>query len=308
MPTAEDRRFRRYWTGRVRSRGFQRQLRTMLAEDLRSMAGEKVGDVIDAKRVRKAIERRDGTEVADRIVADLAIEANRVVARKLRAKKRSVRGLLDDDLAAGVDALLEERLVLTRHAEELIAELMRQELVRDIFTDVIHTSIVSFYKRIDPIFGGVTMRAVEGQIKSFIGLFMPLVQDRATAFVVDKRNQEIFADFARSIARGLFDEPLPNLMSLVATGNASKTRAVVRALVRSPKLRALNREMTLAVWDKVFARLRNEKVGDVLLIEDNADRWAAEAVDLLLPALVRPRVVDFIERELALAARHAGRI
>lgn len=276
----------------------------MLAEELRSMSHERIGDVVDAKLIRQLIERRDGTEISERVVADLALEASRVVARKLEAKKRSARALLDDDLAARVDASLQERIVLTRHAEELIGKLMRQKLVRDLFTDIIHTSIVSFYKRINPIFGGVTVMAVERQIKSFIGLFMPMVQDRATAFVVDKRNQEIFADFARSITSELLDEPLPHLMSLVSIGSPRRKQGLVRDLVRSPKLRALNREMTLAVWDTIFARLRNQKVGDVLLIEENADRWAAEAIDLLLPALVRPRLVDFLERELALAASH----
>jgi hypothetical protein len=61
--------------------------------------------------------------------------------------------------------------------------------------------------------------------------------------------------------------------------------------------------MKLAVWNAVFARLRHQRIGDILLLEENADRWAAEGVELLLPFLVQPGVVGFLERELSLASK-----
>jgi hypothetical protein len=210
---------------------------------------------------------------------------------------------MDDDVAAVVDALLEDQPAFTFHAEELITKVMRQELVRDVLTDVIHSSIVSFNERINPLFGGVAMMVLERQIKSFIGLFLPMVLERATDFVVDERNRNLFADFARAIIRGLLEEPLPHLLSLAPTRNRGKSPDLVGTLMRSPKFRALDRQMKLAVWNAVFARLRHQRIGDILLLEENADRWAAEGVELLLPFLVQPGVVGFLERELSLASK-----
>jgi hypothetical protein len=305
MPKAEPRRFRGYWTRRVRSPAFRRQLAAMLAEELYWVAARKVRDVVDTRRVRQLIEIAAESDLGDR-VDELILEAGLASLESLRAKKRSLREVLGADDAAAVEALIAERRVLGRDAERRIGNLMRQKLVRDLLTDIIHASIVSFYKRINPIFGGLAIRAVEGQIKSFIGLFMPMVLDRATGFLVDQRNQEMFADFARSIVRGLLDEPLPRLVSLISTGNPRATRALLRDLQRNPRLRALGRELALTAWDAGYARVRNEKVGAVLPLEENADRLAAEAVELLLPVLVRPHVVTFLESELTLAARHVS--
>jgi hypothetical protein len=302
MPKAEKSRFRGYWTRRVRSRAFQRVLAAMLAGELRALARKKVGEVVDAKRVRQRIEHKEGRTIDQRIFGELIREVGGTVARELRKTQRSARQLMDDDVSDIVDALIEEAPILA-HAEELITKVMQQELVRDVLTDVIHASIVSFNERINPIFGGMAMMMLERQIKSFIGLFLPMVLERATAFVVDRRNQELFADFTRSIIRGLLEEPLPRLFSLASTRETKKSRDLVGALMRSPKFRAIDRQMKLAVWNAVFARLRNEKVGNVLLLEENADRMAADAVDLLLPFLVRPTVVEFLERELLLATK-----
>lgn len=304
MPKAEKSRFRGYWMRRVRSRAFQRELAAMLAGELRSLAQKKVGAVVDAKRVRQRIERKETRTIDQRVLAELIREVGDAVARELRKTQRSARELMDDDVADVVDALLEEAPMLT-HAEELITKVMGQELVRDVLTDVIHASIVSFNERINPLFGGMAMMVLERQIKSFIGLFLPMVLERATAFVVDRRNQELFADFARAIVRGLLEEPLPRLFSLASTRNTKKSRDLVGALMQSPKFRALDRQMKLAIWNAVLARLRNEKVGDVLLLEENADRMAADAVELLLPFLVQPSVVGFLKRELLLATKSA---
>jgi hypothetical protein len=300
MPKPKKSRFHGYWTRRVRSPGFRRELAAMLAGELRSLAQKKVGAVVDAKRVRRRIERREGRAIDQRVLAELIGEVGDAVVRELRKTHRSARDLMDDDVAGVVDALLEEAPILA-HAEELITKVMQQELVRDVLTDVIHSSIVSFNERINPLFGGMAMMMLERQIKSFIGLFLPMVLEQATAFVIDRRNRELFADFARAIVRGLLEEPLPRLFPPPSTGSTKKSPDLVGALMRSPELGTLDRQMKLAVWNAVFARLRNRKVGDVLLLEENADRMAADAVELLLPFLLQPSVVGFLERELLLA-------
>jgi hypothetical protein len=90
--------------------------------------------------------------------------------------------------------LLAER---SSHTEEFVGDIMRQEFVRRLFTDSIFTSIVSFNQRINPFFGGLTMRVLEDQITGFIRLFMPMLIEQATAFAVSKDNQRIALDFAR---------------------------------------------------------------------------------------------------------------
>jgi hypothetical protein len=305
MPARDATRFQRHWKSRVRAPKFARELTALVAEEIRAAARAKVKDVVDVKRVRRLLEQADLAAFDDGVLTDLVIEAGRTVRARLRAKKQSARELFGAELSASVDALLEEPVVLSRRAESLIGRLMQTELVRDLFTDIIHTSIVSFNKRLNPLFGGVTMTALEPRIKGFIRLFMPMIQQQATAFVVDKDNREGFADFTASILRELLNQPLSNLLALGSVAGRSRARPLVRNGLRSATWQALHRELAIAVWEKLFARLRDKTLGDVIALDEYAEPIAAEIVATLRAALLRPRVVEFLEREAALAATAA---
>jgi hypothetical protein len=312
MPAAAG--FARRWTKRVRSPAFERALRALIADEVRAAARDRVKDVVDARRVRRLIERADPAVFDEQVLTELVLEAGRVVRARLRAKKKPLRDLLDAELTEGIETLLAEPIVLTRRAEDLVGQLMSTALVRDLFTDVVHTSIVSFNKRINPLFGGVTMAALEPQIKGFIRMFVPMLQKQAAGFVVGEQNRLVFADFTASVVRELLREPLPGLLALVAGGGRAgraQTRALVRALLRGPKVQALQREMALAVWDAAFARLRGSRLGDLVALEENAEPIAAEIAAAMRPLLVRPSVIAFLEREVLSvdpeADRGAGR-
>jgi hypothetical protein len=304
MPTrrsAEAKAYQRYWADRVQSEDFRRALRKVLEEEFRALAGQKVGDLVDAQAVAEMIKRWDKT-VNQGIAAEMVVEVSRLVAQELSQKKTSVRGLLDSRVADDLDTFLERRIVLSERAEEFISRLMQREFVQTLFTDIIHTSIVAFYKRVNPLFGAVATSMLEDQIKGFIRLFMPMVQRQATAFVVDERNQVLFSEFSRSIIRELVREPLPDLTAFASKGRNKKAEAFVTKAVASTRMQELVRSMSLSVWDGIYHRLHRRKLGDVLMLEKQAGWLAERGVEILLPVLSRPHLRQFVERELALAA------
>ncbi len=297
-PTA----YHRYWDQRVGSAEFRRALTDLIAAELRALSRQKFGDVIDLELTRAFIERGDDA-MNPAMVADLAIETQRLVGERLRAKRQSLHGLLDGTLVADIEALLDDELVLSEHAEEFIARLMGREFMQNLFTDIIHTALVSFYTRVNPLFGAFTMRAMDEQIRGFIRLFIPRVQQQATAFIMDRRNQAVFADFSRAIVRELLHEPLPHLFAFAtSSGDKERSARFVTHAAANPRLRALSREMSLAVWEGIHARLRGKRIGDVVRLARHADWFAARGAEIIVPILERPQVRSFVEGELARAA------
>jgi hypothetical protein len=303
--STEAKAYRRYWTDRVQSEEFMCALQSVLEEEFRALAGQKVGDLVDADAVAELIRRWDRT-VSQRVVAEMVVEVSRLLAQELSEKKTSVRGLLDSRIAGDLDAILERKIVLSERAEDFISGLMQREFVQTLFTDIIHTSIVAFYKRVNPLFGAVATSMLEDQIKGFIRLFMPMVQRQATAFVIDEKNRALFSEFSRSITRELMREPLPDLTVFLSTGRSKRAEALVKKFVASSKMRALVRDMTLAVWDGVYHRLQKRKLGDVLMLDKQAGWFAERGVEMILPALSRPHLRQFVEKELQLAAQQPG--
>jgi hypothetical protein len=290
-----------YWEKRIRSTAFKRELTAVVEQEIAWVSGQRIKDVVDADLVRSVIQGWDAKMIDRAFLADLLVQGNRTVARTLRRRGKSLLGLLDTELAAGIDALLEEDMPLSRYAEDFAEKIMRQEFVRRLFTDIIFTSIVSFYEKVNPFFGAIAMRALEDQIKGFIRLFMPMIQSQATAFAINKGNQRILLDFTRSIIRQLLDEPLEHYAAMVSSGQRKKAATLVRQAVDDAKLGALMRTVALALWDDLYARVGDKQVGDLLRLEEHAGWLAARSVEVILPVLLRPHMIRFIAAESARA-------
>lgn len=291
-----------YWAKRVRSAAFRRELTAVVAREIAALSTERVRDVIDPERVRKMIHESDRRFLDGDVVVDLVIEGNRSAANTLKKRGQSVLGLLDAQLVAGIEALLAEDISISRHAEEFVATLMRQEFVRRLFTDIIFTSIVSFYDKVNPLFGGVAMRALEDQIKAFIRLFMPMLEQQATAFAVSKENQRILIAFGRAMVRQLLDEPLPHYAGMISSGQRRKARALIRKAVENASLASLVRDITLAVWDDLYASIRNKRIRDLVQLEQHADWLAEQTAAVIIPTLSRPHIARFMASEIEGAA------
>lgn len=300
-----------YWERRPRSRGFHRRLAAVISRELRALSDTRINDLVDAALVRKTIARWDGRLLNQDRVADLVIATSRRLSARLKTQHASVFDLLDAPLVADIEALLEQDIVLSRHAEEFVASIMRQEFVRRLFTDIIFTSIVAFQEKVNPLFGGLAMRLIEEQTKRFIDLFMPMLLQQATAFAINRRNQRILMDFVASIARHLLSEPLAHYTGLASPEQTRRTEALIRDAIGTPaahvQLDELLRHLALAIWDDLYVTIADTRLGDLLRVEQYADRLAARCVAALRPFLERPAVRQFIAAELAAGPHKAPR-
>jgi hypothetical protein len=291
-----------YWTKRLRSPAFKRALVDVVATELRSLAGERVERVLDAKLVRDLIAEWDVRLLNPEAVADIVIGSNRRVTKRLRRQGRSLRTLVDGRVLEEFDDLIAAFTELPPNAEDLITNLMEQEFIRRLFTDLIYSAIVNFNQRVNPLFGALAMRAIEDQIKGFIRLFMPVLQRQAIAFAIDAGNQRLVLDLTRAVIRRLLDEPLRNYLLPTTPAQRRKANAVVQRVVTDAKLRSLIREAAVAMWDDLYAVIRQKRVGDLLALEANAAWLAARCVDVIAPALARPAVQEWLASEVSLAA------
>ena len=241
----------RYWARRIRSPAFRRDLEGVIGRDLDALSHERIEDVIDRDVVERVIQEWDSKIVNEQLVADLVIAASGRVATQLKKRRASLRATIDPQLAADLEALLQQRAGLSRRAEDLIAAIMRQEFVRRLFGDIIFTSIVAFHEKANPLFGGIAVRLMQEQIKGFIDLFMPMLQKQAIAFAITKENQRVLLSFVRAIIRHLLDAPLADYAEMASSWQKKKVSALIRTAfadaARSEKLEQLVREMALAV-------------------------------------------------------------
>jgi hypothetical protein len=294
----------RYWQRRLRSRAFKRELTALVRRELAVLAGERVKDVVDPELVRSMIDEWNARMIDRTVLADLIIEISRRAGRQRRSLP--LRSMLDAQLIAEIDTLVQEGFALSADTEEFVAAIMRQDLVRGLFTDVIFSAIVSFYQRVNPLFGAITMRVLEEQIKGFIRFFMPMLQRQAIGFILDTANQRVAADFVRVIVREVLEQPLPNGWADLAPGQRRRMEALIRQAAGSTKLDAAIREAMLAAWDDMYGTIRDRRVGELVRLEEQAPWFAERCVAVMLPALSRTSILRFLAAEMARAANPAG--
>lgn len=291
----------RYWERRIRSKAFKRDLAAAVAREINALSVRRVKDVINPRPVRALIQSW-GKRLIDReVVAELIIQGNRRMNRRLRRQRGSLLSVLDPQLVDDIEALMRAAMELSPDLEDFVAHVMQQEFVRRLFSDVIFTAIVSFNQKVNPLFGAIAMRVMEEQIRGFIDLFMPALQRQAIAFAVNRSNQRVLFDFTRSIIRQLLNEPLRNYAGLASPGQQAELEALIREAVGNAQLESLIRATAVAAWDDFYAAVRDKPVGELLRLDEHA-RWLAErCVEMILPALRRPHILQFVAVEMALA-------
>lgn len=285
------------WQRRVRSPAFARELKALIARELTALADQQFKDVVDVRTVRDLVERADELLAVDAVGA-LLVNLRATARKRARQTKRSLGGILGAQVVGDVESALTDATSLTSQAEAFIAQMMERELVQSLMTDLIYTAIVSFNRRVNPIFGNLALMAVDTQVKSFIRMLMPMLQRQATAFLVDRKNHALFADFARTAARQVLNEPLAQLSALFDRASDAEAEALITKVARNTQVRRLVRDGTRMLADAAFAHLSRQRIGDVVLLDDNID-WLTDRISAPLLALLRrPYVAVFVQGEM----------
>jgi hypothetical protein len=285
----------------VRSPAFRRRLGRLIASELRDLGARRWRDVVDDAAVRRRIREWAGDARAREPLLELLFAGGRAADRRLRREKRSVLELLGGDGAGEVQALLDTVLALPFDIEPLVAGLMEQEFVRRMLTDLIFTAIDAFYRRVNPLFGAMTTRILEDQLKGFIGLFMPTLQRQAIAFAASRANQRLAQDLARAVARDLLEQPLAQILELAPAAQRRALETALRRALRSRHLDSAIRRSAAAMWDDLSSGLADKPVAQLVALERLAPRLTKLAVAGLEAALARPGIANFVADEIALA-------
>jgi hypothetical protein len=232
-------------------------------------------------------------------LTEIVLLVHRNAEKRLRATRSTPAEILGPEFAARIERVLDEDLLPGDSGEEIVAQVLRQEFVRKLLTEVVHTSIVSFYKRVNPIFGGLATAMLDDQIRSFISMFMPMIQEQAVRFAVGKRSQIFARDLAGALARHALTTPLSDQVPALDGRQRRRVEQIIRDAVSDSALRRRNHAITVGIWDAIYDSIRDRKVGELVDLEQWAPALTDGGAELLAEILARPGLADLLRGELA---------
>lgn len=282
------------WRRRLRSPQFRKGIEAVVRAEIAEMAALPVREVIDPGKIRAALGEIDVGAVRADAVAQIAVRINERVEKRLRKERRSVDDMLSADVRRELDALLDEELPNPQALEEILAQILRQKFVRKLLAELIHSAILGFNKRVNPFFGGITAAVLDAQIKAFIELGMPMLQEQAVSFVLRPANQQFAIDLARSLIRGALAEPLGELVPRASPAQRRRLERLIARALESERLVASVPAAAQQVWDDLYAQIRDKKLGQLVDADRLADALVEPVSDLAVAALSRPRVAALL--------------
>jgi len=282
------------WVARVRSPGFRRSLLRVVREEIAAAGSAPMRDLIDAGQVRAAIAAWDPASVRAAAAARVAVKVNERLEKRLGRAQRSLEEMMGPSVMEGVNALLDEDLPNPQALEQILAQTIRQKFVRKLFAELIHSAILAFNKRVNPIFSGITASMLDDQIRGFISLGMPMLQEQAVAFALSRANQDFVVDLARGLIRSVLAEPLGDLVPRSSAGQRARIESLIVRVVESDRFREQAPVLALRVFDDVYAQLRDEKLAVLIDVDSLAEVLAEPLAELAIAVLTRPRVAELL--------------
>jgi hypothetical protein len=280
------------WRRRIGTASFRRELEGAVHDEITAAGSLRIGELVDASAIRAALAEIGPGLTRPTPTARLFVDVNRQVEKRLRAERRSIDEAIGPELRAEIEVLLEEELPKPEALEEILAQVIRQRFVRKLFAELIHSAIISFNKRVNPLFGGITAVMLEDQIRAFIELGMPMLQEQAVAFALRPANQQFAIDLARSLIRGVMAEPLGDLVPPSSAGQRKRIEMLVKKALESERLHAAAPALALRFWDDLYPRLRGMKFDALVDVERVAEALSAPIAAALTAVLSRGRIAE----------------
>ncbi|HYD49294.1 MAG TPA: hypothetical protein VEB21_13140 [Terriglobales bacterium] len=282
------------WQVYLDSPGFRRRLRQLVVDEIEAIAATPLEQLIGRATVRAAIEQFDIELIDIELLTSVTLQQRQHLAARLQRRSDSFADLLGESGLEEIERVLESAREVPPYVEELVTTILEHEFVQRLLTDLIYTAIAAFYRKVNPLFGGMATRMLEEQIKGFIRLFMPTLQQQAVGFATSKANQRALLDFAAALVRQLLEEPMATYGKVLGGGDARQLARLIEKVVTAPELDRLAQQLALDACDDVFERYGKSKVGKLIDLEARSHWLAAQIDRLVSEALQRPAIISFI--------------
>lgn len=252
-----------YCAQRVKSVDFRRHLKQFFIEQWNETSQLTVGSLWDFKVTKKIVLNR-GFDLSENL-AKLILEHSGAYSVLEKKSKMTLWNLFDKASHDFLTHSWYSQQHLSPFVKNLIEKIFQKEIVGELFIDLIHLSIVSFYKKVNPILGGVASHMMDKQIRGFIRLFIPIVQKRAYEFVVLESNQRALMKLVHEVFMMIGQEPLETFIQM---GSSKKSTKKWRETVKNVKLSQAGKkylsQVILSFLKKLHDSLADKKVNQVL--------------------------------------------
>lgn len=197
-----------------------------------------------------------------------------------------------------IENILNEKYVMSENVERIVREVMHSDFIKSLFTEAVHLSIVSFYKKVNPIFGGMTAKVVEKQVKGLIKPLIKIVVDSAAEYVIRKENQQQLTEFLKNLMILIVNEPVENVFLEFSPRHRKKSETLLKNLAKNSTFEKKMRKIILYTYEYMYEQISTQKVELFIAKESQVKKLAYWGIEFLLVVIKQDEVISFLADEL----------
>lgn len=162
--------------------------------------------------------------------------------------------------------------------KETLEEIIDQPAIRELLNTIIYSSIINFWKKINPLLGAVAATAAEKQIRDFIKPFLPTAIEMIVEFLTEEKNHDMMIELNGSVFDILLEQraDLLNHLPTEQTGKLVKEAGFI--LIEDEVLHEKIVEQKNKVFEQIIS-LHGEKTLSELLAEHGLNLESIEIND-----------------------------
>ena len=240
-------------------------------------------DIISLDELKEIIDDFSSAKLVPKKNLQRLIGFSLEMGSKIESKnnKNSLKKALSPASLKALEDILDEPILLTDSSKEFIDKIVHSAFIKNLFSETIHVSIVSFYKKVNPLFGGLATSVLEKQIRGAIDFIIDKVLDVATLFIVSEKNMDRFSDFLKAVVLLSLEEPLNHYYKQLTPGHTKKIVHFLLELQMSSQFETWIKERVITAVELVYDEFGDEKIGTIIPYSEPVRKIVDKIADVL---------------------------
>lgn len=280
----------------LKTKTFQSRLRKYIEDEISNTLNTPIEKIISKKSLESILNEISIKLLNTKNLSSLSLKFVESLDKKFKSKKIILQDLIHPDVLRTFDSIQAE-IVDHLISEEMLGHLLKSKLSYDVLVQIIHQTIVTFYKKINPLFGGLATQTLDKQIRAFIGIFIPQVQDRIKEFLMGYLDTEIIQNMLNQALEFTLNQNISSSFSKLTINKKEEIIQKVFKLLDNKEVQDQWQNLFNGLCMMCYENFKKEKLGSILHERKVISIFSKEITPLIMDRLKTKNTVEFLAQE-----------
>jgi len=272
--------FQDYWKNRIEDPSFLKAANKLYKGFIETFLDFKIDFILSfAKKQIETIDINPTSQFLSMLQSSLRQDLVPIFLEQAMSFNLTIDSAMDEKTKAAWKKALSQKI---KFPPDTVSTIIQQPAIKELFTNVIHTSIIAFNKKVNPFHSAFSAFGLEKQIKEFIKPFMDNVLETVAEFITHEENEPLFEDFATKVFEFIIAEKPELYLDLPLEQMAKTYSEAISTQIVDEKGLEISRKISLDFIQRAKKKFKNQtireyfKANRISMPSEKIEKWHIE--------------------------------